>query len=294
MTTLFAPADRPPSLGLFGLNGGELVPSPAEMLRLAVLAEQLGFESVWMGEHPVLPAHPGADSPFPPAYPLSDALISLAQVAAVTSRVRLGTGIAVLPLHHPVLLAKQLATIDHSSGGRMTLGFGMGYLRGQAAAFEVDFATRNARGLEYLEAVHAILASPESASYHGRFVDFGPVESFPRAAQSSLDTVAGGHSRTAFRSALTHAHGWYGFGLGPAAVRGALAQIGQLAESVPRPAHLGPLTVSVTPPRGPVTAEQAEQYREAGVHRLVVWPPAGSDVEEFVRFQAKALELTEV
>lgn len=293
MTELFAPHDDTPALGLFGLNGGELVPKPAEMLRLATLAEQLGFESVWMGEHPVLPAHPGSDSPFPPAYPLSDPLIALSHVAAVTSRVRLATGILTLPLHHPVLLAKQLATLDHLSGGRVTVGFGMGYIPSQAAAFGIDFSTRAKRGIEHLEAAHAILASPESAAYQGSFIDFGGrVESFPRAVQSTVDTVAGGHSRTAFRYALRYSHGWYGFGLRPEQVQAARAQIEELAGTVQRPEHLGPLTVTVTPPRGVVSAEDAERYRRAGVHRLAVWPPANSDVEAFVRTQTAALGLT--
>jgi alkanesulfonate monooxygenase SsuD/methylene tetrahydromethanopterin reductase-like flavin-dependent oxidoreductase (luciferase family) len=101
------------------------------------------------------------------------------------------------------LLAKQLATIDYLSGGRLTLGFGMGYIPGQAAAFGVDFSTRAARGREHLEAAQAILSSPGSASYHGRFVDFDAIESFPRARQSPLEVVAGEHSDLAYRQALT-------------------------------------------------------------------------------------------
>lgn len=286
---LFQEADHTPALGLFALNGGENVREPALMLHLAALAEELGYESIWMGEHSVLPAHPNTDSPFAPRYSLADPLIALAQVAAVTSRVKLATGVLLLPLRHPVLLAKELASLDHLCGGRMVLGYGMGYIPSQNAAFGVPFPDRAARGLEHLEAMHEIWREPESASYHGRFVDFTRIESFPRPVQQRMHTVAGGHSDRALRSAVTHADGWYGFGLGPEQVEHALGRIAELAQRVERPAHLAPLQITITPPRGGVTPEQIDRFRAAGVHRLVLWPPAGlepSVLEQFVRQQA--------
>jgi probable F420-dependent oxidoreductase len=291
MSSLFAPSLEVPAFGLFGLNAGALVPAAADMIRFAVLAEELGFESIWMGEHPALPSRGEPGNPFPPEYALSDPLISLAQVAAATSRVRLGTGILVLPLHHPVLLAKQLATIDHLARGRLILGFGMGYISGEAAAFGVQFPTRAARGIEHLEAVQAILSSPDSASYHGRFVEFDAIESFPRAPQYPLEIVAGGHSDLAYRHALTRAQGWYGFGLNPEEVQTAVRRIEKISETIPRSDHLGAMRVTVTPPRGLIGAEVVDHYREVGVHRLSVWPPDGADVEKFVRDQAQVFKL---
>jgi probable F420-dependent oxidoreductase len=286
---LFQEAPQTPELGLFALNGGENVREPGEMLRLAALAEGLGYESIWMGEHSVLPAHPNTDSPFAPRYALSDPLLALAQVAAVTSRVKLATGVLLLPLRHPVLLAKELATLDHLSGGRAVLGYGMGYIPSQNEAFGVPFDDRSARGLEHLEAMHAIWASPESASYQGRYVEFSRVESYPAPVQRRLHTVAGGHSNRALRSAVTHADGWFGFGLTPEALAHALTGIDAAAQRVVRPEHLGPLQITVTPPRGGVTVEQIERFRAAGAHRLVLWPPAQlepKELEGFVRRQA--------
>ncbi|HET9170525.1 MAG TPA: TIGR03619 family F420-dependent LLM class oxidoreductase [Actinospica sp.] len=290
---LFQEALRTPALGLFALNGGENVRTPAQMLHLAALAEDLGYESIWMGEHSVLPAHPNTDSPFAPRYELSDPLLALAQVAAVTSRVKVATGVLLLPLRHPVLLAKELASLDHLSGGRVVLGYGMGYIPSQNAAFDVPFDDRSARGLEYLEAMHAIWASPESASSHGRYVDFTRIESFPAPVQRRLNTVAGGHSNRALRSAVTHADGWFGFGLTPEALARALEGIEAAAVRVARPDHLGPLEITVTPPRGGVTVEQIERFRAAGAHRLVLWPPAHlepKELEDFVRRQADVFD----
>src|SRR5215469_4424867 len=121
----------PLALGLFGLNEG--IPS-ATAIRLAQMAEALGFESLWMGEHVVLPDSQTDDSPLAPEDPILDPVITLAYLAAATSHVRLDTGISILPQRQPLVLAKELASLDMLSGGRLIVGIGVGYLAPEFAA----------------------------------------------------------------------------------------------------------------------------------------------------------------
>src|SRR5262245_17902119 len=203
------PIDGWPSIGLFSLNTDPIV-RPEALARVAVLAEELNYDSLWVGEHPVLPDPPSPDSPFDPRLPLSDPVVVLSFLAGITSRVRLGTGLLLLPLRNPVILAKQLASLDVLSGGRLMFGYGLGYLRPETAAAGVPYAERAARAQEYLEAMRSLWHDDKPA-YHGRHVDFDHVDAHPRPMQSDLHVVTGGMSPAALRRAVTHAHGWYGF-----------------------------------------------------------------------------------
>src|ERR1035438_1666091 len=138
-------------LGVYGLNESVTL-QPAVTARLARLAEQLGYGSWWAGEHVVLPSPPTPDSPLQPTYPMLDPLIHLAYVAAVTERMELGTGIVILPQRNPVVLAKQAASLDVLSGGRLLLGVGVGWLEPEMTAVGVPMAERGARTNEYIDA----------------------------------------------------------------------------------------------------------------------------------------------
>src|SRR5207237_6031708 len=137
--------------GLFGLNFGPCA-DPALAIRIAVAAEEAGFESVWTGEHVAMPVRDNP-VPTPPETPFLDSLVALANVAAHTRRLRLGTGILVLPHHNPVLLAKALTTLDLVSGGRLIAGFGAGYVEARFRAPGVSFAARRATSDDSLDAL---------------------------------------------------------------------------------------------------------------------------------------------
>ncbi|KAB8178327.1 TIGR03619 family F420-dependent LLM class oxidoreductase [Microbispora catharanthi] len=274
LTTEIARAETaPPAIGLFALNGGETVEDPADMRDIARLAEDAGYDSLWMGEHPVMPVPPPPGGWFHPGYVLNDPLITLSHLAALTSTIRLCTGVMLLPLRNPVITAKQVATLDRLSGGRFTLGFGMGYIRAQADAVGVAFRGRADRGREHLEAMRALWYDEPPVAYHGAHVDFSGVESFPRPVQADLPLVAGGHSDKALRLAITHAHGWFAFGLPPAHLEALLMRLRDIARTVERPARLGPLSITVSPPRGGIDKDIVEAYRRLGVDRLVLWAP---------------------
>jgi probable F420-dependent oxidoreductase len=270
---LFVQAVTPPKVGLFAVNMEPTV-GPQELLPLARLLEELGYESVWAGEHPLLPDPPTGDSPWNPRMPLVDPVVALSFIAGATSRLRLGTGILLLPTRHPVLLAKQLASLDVLSGGRVTMGFGMGYIRKETEVLGIGFEDRTARGEEYLAAVRALWHT-EKPSYEGRYVSFSEVDAHPRPVQPALPVVAGGHSPAALRRAVTSAHGWYGWDLTPQGVLEFKEKLRKASDKHGRPEELGPLEVTVTPAQGAVSPHVFEQYQEVGVDRLVIYPEFG-------------------
>jgi probable F420-dependent oxidoreductase len=168
-------------LGVNGLNAKATL-GPAETVVLARRAEELGYGSWWAGEHVVLPSPRVPDSPMEPTDPIIDPLVHLAYVAAVTERLELGTGIIILPLRNPLILAKQVASLDVLSGGRLLLGVGAGYLEPEMTAVGVPMSQRGARTDEYLDAMHALWTQP-APSYRGRYVAFDGIDAHPRAVQ---------------------------------------------------------------------------------------------------------------
>ena len=184
-----------PKLGLFAVNMRPTV-EPEAAAWLGRLAEELGYESLWAGEHVVLPDPQRLPSPMPPTEPILDPLVSLTFLAAQTTKLRLGTGIIVLPQRNPVVLAKELASLDVLSGGRLLFGMGVGYLEPELAAVGVPMQDRGRRAEEYLEAMQA-LWTMKSPSYSGRFVSFSGVNAYPRPVQAPLPVVMGGHGPAA-------------------------------------------------------------------------------------------------
>jgi probable F420-dependent oxidoreductase len=256
-------------LGVFGINSRTTY-GPVETIRLARLAEELGFDSVWAGEHVVVPSPRVAPSPMEPTDPIVDPLVHLAFVAAATERILLATGIIILPQRNPLVLAKQAASLDVVSGGRLMLGIGVGYLEPEMTAIGVPLAGRGARTDDYLAAMRALWTQPGPVEHHGRFVDFAGVDAYPRPVQpGGPRLVVGGHTPGAFRRAVAHGHGWYGFALAPDDARVCAEGLRSAASEVERPAELGDLEISVTP-RGRLDGPVVEAFGAAGVDRLVV------------------------
>jgi probable F420-dependent oxidoreductase len=267
--------------GLFGINTGACA-RPETSARVARAAEAAGFESIWTGEHVVLPDPQVPPSPAPPQHPMLDPAASLAFLAAHTQRVKLGTGIIILPQRNPLVLAKELASVDVLSNGRLIFGLGAGYLKPEFDALGVRFDDRGARTDEYIDVLRA-LWTQKSPSFAGRTVRFSGIDAQPRPVQRPHPPiVVGGMSASAFRRALLRGNGWYGFARDLAAAKGDLAGIAAERGRAQRPAELGALELSITPPRA-VDEAGARAYADLGVDRLILMLP-GRGEDEALRF----------
>lgn len=249
------------------------LPHPGGLVALARSAEEAGFESLWAVDHPVFPAD--FDSRYPYTrdgkMPLStgsvlpDPLIWLAQAAAVTERIRVGTGVLILPLRNPVVLAKELATLDALSGGRVDLGIGVGWLREEFDIVGVPFARRGARSEDYVAAMRALWTS-EPASHRGEFVSFAQARCNPKPVQPTIPVHIGGSSRAAAERA-----GRIGDGFFPLA--GKLPELVDVVRQTAAGCGRDPEAIEVmaSHPRvveDPVAA--VEELRAAGVDRVAV------------------------
>ena len=275
-------------LGVFGINSGATY-RPADTVAMVQLAEELGYDSVWAGEHVVVPSPRVAPSPMEPEDPILDPLVHLGFVAAATERLLLATGIIILPQRNPLVLAKQAATLDVLSGGRLLLGIGAGYLEPEMAAIGVPMEGRGARTDDHLAAMRALWTQPGPVEHHGPFVDFAGVDAHPRpTTPGGPRIVVGGHTGAAYRRAVAAGHGWYGFALTPEQAAESVAGLRRAADQVERPAELGELELSVTPRRR-LDAESLEAFTAAGIDRLVL-NTAGdatpADVEQRLRAAA--------
>ncbi len=253
-------------IALFGINTGPCA-NPSVAASVARAAETAGFESLWTGEHIVLPEPQVPPSPVPADTPFIDSAVALAFVAAHTSKVRLGTGIIILPQRNPVVLAKELASVDVLSNGRLIFGIGIGYLRPEFAAIGAPFDHKGPRSEEFLAAMIA-LWSMEKPHYDGRFVSFKGVNAMPRPVQKPHpEIVFGGHTKEAYSRAARLAKGWFGFALDPDGTAKCVADLKSACAAVGR--EFDDLEVSVTP-RGRIDLETARRYADLGVSRLIL------------------------
>ncbi len=266
-------------LGLFSITMGANI-RPEPLAEAAKAAEDAEFDSLWAGEHVVLPDPRVAPSPMEPDDPALDPLVGLTWAAAHTTRILLATGIIILPQRNPVVLAKQLASLDVLSHGRLVFGVGVGYLEPEFRAIGANFAERGAVTDEYLDAI-AHLWYEDRPAYHGRFVEFAGVDAHPRPQQQPVPLVIGGHSPGAYRRAVARAHGWFGFALDRDRTATCLEGLRRAATEVERPSGFGELEVTVAP-RGPITSERIDAYAELGVHRLVAVPGFHADRDEML------------
>jgi probable F420-dependent oxidoreductase len=269
--------------GLYGLLRGGV--EPATLAGRARLAEECGFESLWVGDHIALPGDDGRQ-------PRLEVVVAVSYLAATTSTVRLGFGVIVLPQRQPVLLARQLSSIDVLSRGRLIAGFGVGYVEPELRAMGVPLAERGARTDEYLAAMRVLWTDPEP-SFAGRFVSFDGVYQRPAPVQQPHPPIViGGHSTAAMRRAATTANGWYGVYLDVDETAVALTRLREVAAGCDRPPGLGELEITITPPpRRPIDHPTAVRYADLGVDRLVLTPADhdGADMEELIRSAGETL-----
>lgn len=193
--------------GVAFVNVGPMA-HPEGAVAIAQAAEAGGFESLWTVEHTVVPAgyqstypySPEGKMPGPEDSDLPDPLIWLTYVAGATSSIRLGTGILILPQRNPVVLAKEVATLDRLSGGRVELGIGVGWLEEEFDALGVPFDDRGKRTDDYVAALRALWTEPE-ATHRGEYASFERAISRPQPTQANIPIVVGGHSKAAARRA---------------------------------------------------------------------------------------------
>lgn len=239
--------------------------TPAEAVELAVRAEDLGFESVWANDHLSTQEYVRAEFDDPPRF--LDPLGYLAFVAARTTRLRLATCILVLPFRHPVVAAKQLATLDQLSNGRLTVGVGIGAYREEFEALRPgvnlhrgDYAEEALTSLEHL-------LTERRASFHGQYITFGDVESFPKPIQSPLPILSGGNSAGSKDRAARLVGGWLPACLTPGEVASGLATIRETAEAAGRtlPDNFE-VAVQVSVSMGKTREQAEERFRNSQVY----------------------------
>lgn len=254
--------------GFFGINSGALITGDA-VIRAARLAESLGYDSVWAGEHMAVPSPRVAPSPMDPTDPILDPLVALSWAGAATTTVKLGTGVLLLPQRHPVQLAKEIASLDSLSGGRLLVGVGVAYLEPELRAMGVPMAKRGKRSMEHLAAMQA-LWTQDAPTHTGEFLSFSGIDAHPRPTDRARGPriVMGGHSPAAYERTVRYADEWYGFARSPESIAESLAGIRAAAEQFGIERAHGEITISVTPNKA-LTRELVAEYAEVGVHRLI-------------------------
>ena len=257
----------------FGIALGKL--NPAFHTEIAIEADRLGFESVWLPEHLVFPidmaGSPYAEQdhpPVPPSTPVFDAFATLSFLAGRTSRIRLGTNVYLLGLRHPFVAARAIQTLDIVSGGRAEVGIGAGWLRSEWTAAGLDPATRGRR-LDEALGICKRLWSEEVVEHHGEFYDFGPVMFEPKPVQRPWPPIhVGGESDAALRRAAAGANGWFGLAHTLESIREPVARLESLRREAGRDREPFEVTIGCQIDR----RDDIKRWEDAGVQRIVVSP----------------------
>ena len=244
---------------------------------LAHKAESLGFESLWLPEHPIIPVHVttryqgSADGAIPPSMSdMADPFVALARASAVTTTLKLGTGICLVPEHHPLLLAKTIATLDHFSGGRFMFGIGAGWLKEETEVMGGDFPHRWTQTREAILAMKELWTKDE-AVYYGRYYNFPPVLSFPKPTQKPHPPVLlGGTARNVLQRVVEWGDGWMPNRIAVDDIRRGRNTLNELAEQAGRdPTSIEILAFGFS---GQFRSRTAiEEVADAGANRVTIW-----------------------
>ncbi len=257
-------------IGLYGINIGPCA-EPDVLTEAATRAEQAGLDSVWTAEHVVLPDPQAPPSPSPPQMKLLDPAVALGFAAASTDRIKLATGIIILPQRNPVVAAKEFATVDRLSKGRLVFGVAAGYLHQEFEALGVPFAERGRRTDDYIEAIRT-LWTDERPVFEGRYIRFGDIQQQPPPVQKPHPPIViGGMSDAALDRAARLGDGWYGFALDVEGTRVCLEKLRAHAALQAKPDFETSLS-----PLGLPDADTAKRFADLGLDRLVVTPFAST------------------
>ena len=250
---------------------------------IATAAEETGFDSLWTVEHVLVPADYTSEYPYDPSgrmpggdsVDLPDPLVWLAYVAAVTTTISLGTGILIVPMRNPAITAKEVASLDHLSGGRVLLGVGAGWLEEEFDALGVPFAARGRRLDAYLAAMRT-LWSEDRASVDNEFVSFTNAISLPKPAAGAVPIVVGGHTDAAARRAGRLGDGFFPGRGTPERLAELIAVMRHAAEDAGRDPDAIEVTAGTTAVLGDDPLGAVAELVEVGVDRVAV-PPLSFD-----------------
>jgi len=263
--------------------------APADLARAA---EARGFYSLYVPEHTHLPVRDDV----PPAlvegvrlddYRRSlDPFVALATAASVTERILLGTGVVLAAQHDPIVLAKQIATLDHLSGGRVVFGTGFGWNRAEAADHGVDFGLRREVAREHILCIQA-LWSQEQAEFHGRYVSLDPCWSWPKPVQQPRvrTLVGGGATPTVFAAIAEYADGW--MPIGGSGLADALPELRRAVEARDR----DPDGIRVVPFGTVPTEAKLAHFERLGIDEVVLRVPSGDADQMLATLDAHAVHL---
>ena len=259
------------------MNIGTSVPLPAYTIDPAFMAkkaEDLGFESIWYAEHAAVPVH--SDSPFPATggeipwtyshFP--DPYIALARASGATRKIMLGTGITLVPERNPLLLAKEIASLDRFSGGRFLFGIGTGWLKEETEMMGGDFEHRWTQTREAIEVMKELWTKDE-AEYHGRYFDFPLVKSYPKPLQKPYPPIIlGGMAKNVLRRVIAHADGWLPNRVTPADVEESRKKLDAMATEAGR----DPKSITISVYGQLPEHDIVHSLLNAGADRVVVRP----------------------
>ncbi len=247
--------------------------------QLAKRAEDLGFESFWLPEHPILPVHTSSryggtpDGSIPPSMAdMADPLVGLARASAVTSAIKLGTSISLVPEHNPIMQAKQIATLDHFSGGRFLFGIGAGWLKEETEIMGGNFEHRWGQTREAILAMKELWTKDE-AEFHGRYYDFPAVKCSPKPAHKPHPPVfLGGYASNVFKRVVAWGDGWMPVRVTEEQVKAGRASLDELAEAAGRdPDSIQLIVCNINPDK-----DLVRRYEDAGATRVTIPLPLDS------------------
>lgn len=248
---------------------------PAFIGEAAQAVEAAGFDAIWLPEHVLF--FPEYESRYPysangriPGEPegILDPFTALTYIAAHTERIRLGTGICLVPQRNPVYTARMVADLDYLSGGRVDFGVGIGWLKEEFDNLQMDFGTRAGRTVEYVEVMQS-LWSPGLAAYEGDTYQLAPCHFNPKPVQSPHPPIFfGGESEPALRRVASHGDGWYGFNLSPESFAERLARLDALLAEAGR--SRADVQVYVGPNRGALNAETLAEFKAQGADQVIL------------------------
>ena len=271
------------------MNVGISVPLPAYLVDVGFMArkaEELGFESFFCAEHPFIPVHtksrfPGSeDGVIPETYShFVDPFVALARASGVTTKLKLGTGIVLVPERNPLLLAKEISTLDLFSGGRFLFGIGAGWLREETQIIGGDFDHRWTQTRESVLAMKELWTKTE-AEFHGKYYDFPPVRSYPKPAQKPHPPVLlGGGAKNVLQRVASWGDGWLPNRVTPDQLRESRATLDRLAKENGR----DPAAITISVHGQPADRDLVRRLLDAGATRVIIRPATSKSEPEMVR-----------
>ena len=280
-------------IGVFFFTSGE----SADPAIIAKKAEDLGFASIWVPEHPVLPVHTTVGYPAAPDQPIprtvgiiSDPFVALARASATTTKIKLGTGICLVPERNPLLLAKEIATLDHYSHGRFLFGIGAGWQKEETEIMGGDFPRRWTQTRDSILAMKELWTTDES-EYHGKYYDFPAVKCFPKPAQKPHPPVLlGGSAKNVFKRTVEWGDGWLPVSVSPKTIKAGRETLNELATEAGR----DPASISVMAfgqPGQLRKKENLEGLEEAGAEHAIIWLNKFNEAEVIDELETLAAEL---